>query len=54
VVQFCHPTPWTILDPLQSCISAERPQRFAGVEAGNLLDEVLWEINLIEDAPRVS
>jgi isopenicillin N synthase-like dioxygenase len=46
VVQFCHPTPWTVLAPLASCISPDRPQRFAAIEAGDRLDEVLWEINL--------
>ena len=50
VVQFCHPTPWTILAPVASCISPERPQRSGAIEAGDRLDEVLWEINLIEDA----
>ena len=54
VVQFCHPTPWTVLSPMPSCITADRPQKFAGIEAGNLLDQVLWEINLIDDAPRAS
>jgi isopenicillin N synthase-like dioxygenase len=53
VVQFCHPTPWTILAPLACCISPEHPQRFGAVEAGHRLDEVLWEINLIEDGRRV-
>ncbi|MCU1353660.1 MAG: iron/ascorbate oxidoreductase [Acidimicrobiales bacterium] len=53
VVQFCHPTPWTILAPVASCITAEQPQRFAGIEAGDRLDQVLYEINLVEDARRV-
>jgi isopenicillin N synthase-like dioxygenase len=53
VVQFCHPTPWTILSPVASCISPERPQRFAPIEAGDRLDQVLYEINLVEDARRV-
>jgi isopenicillin N synthase-like dioxygenase len=53
VVQFCHPTPWTILAPLQSTVSAEHPQRWAGIEAGDLLDQVIYDINLVEDAPRV-
>jgi isopenicillin N synthase-like dioxygenase len=53
VVQFCHPTPWTILQPLPSCITEERPQRFGAIEAGDKLDEVLYEINLVEDARRV-
>lgn len=50
VVQFCHPTPWTILSPVASCVSPETPQRFAPIAAGDALDLVLYEINLIEDA----
>lgn len=53
VVQFCHPTPWTILSPLPSCVDADHPVRFAGIEAADLLDQVLYEINLVEDARRV-
>ncbi len=53
VVQFCHPTPWTILSPLPSCVHDDRPVRFAGIEAADLLDQVLYEINLVEDARRV-
>ncbi len=53
VVQFCHPTPWTVLTPLASCISSEHPQRYDAMEAGDALDLVLYEINLIEDARRV-
>ena len=47
VVQFCHPTPWTVLAPLASCCTDERRQRYGAIEAGNLLDDVLWQINLI-------
>jgi len=54
VVQFCHPTPWTILAPLASCVTPEHPQRFAAIEAGDRLDQVLYEINLVEDARRVA
>ena len=54
VVQFCHPTPWTILSPVPSCVTAEHPQRFASIASGDRLDEVLWEINLVEDGRRVS
>ncbi|MFI5044588.1 MAG: isopenicillin N synthase family dioxygenase [Acidimicrobiales bacterium] len=50
VVQFCHPTPWTVLAPLASCVDAEHPQQFAPIEAGDLLDQVLYDINLVEDA----
>ncbi len=53
VVQFLHPTPWTVLDAVSSCITSERPQRFAPIESGDRLDEVIYEINLIEDARRV-
>jgi isopenicillin N synthase-like dioxygenase len=48
VVQFCHPTPWTILSPISSCVTPDNPQRFAPIEAGDRLDQVLWEINLTE------
>jgi isopenicillin N synthase-like dioxygenase len=53
VVQFCHPTPWTVLTPLASCITPDHPQRFGAIQAGDRLDEVLYEINLVEDARRV-
>jgi isopenicillin N synthase-like dioxygenase len=49
VVQFCHPTPWTVLAPLASCCTPENPQRYAAIEAGDKLDEVLWQINLMGD-----
>ena len=53
VVQFCHPRPWTILSPVPSCCTPEHPQRFAAISAADALDEVLYEINLVEDARRV-
>lgn len=53
VVQFSHPTPWTILAPIASCVTEDRPQRYAGIEAGDLLDQVIYEINLVEDGRRV-
>jgi isopenicillin N synthase-like dioxygenase len=53
VVQFCHPTPWTVLAPLASCVTADHPQRYGAIEAGDKLDEVLYQINLVEDARRV-
>jgi isopenicillin N synthase-like dioxygenase len=53
VVQFCHPTPWASLAPLASCITPDNPQRHLPVDAGSLLDQVLWEINLVEDGRRV-
>ncbi|HWJ60524.1 MAG TPA: 2-oxoglutarate and iron-dependent oxygenase domain-containing protein [Acidimicrobiales bacterium] len=50
VVQFCHPTPWTILSPVATCVTPEHPQRFAPIAAADALDLVLYEINLIEEA----
>ena len=53
VVQFCHPTPWTLLTPLASCITSEHPQRVSAMVSADSLDMVLYEINLIETARRV-
>lgn len=53
VVQFCHPRPWTVLAPVPSCCTAEHPQRFSAISAADALDEVLYEINLVEGARRV-
>jgi isopenicillin N synthase-like dioxygenase len=47
VVQFAHPTPWTILSPLPSCVTDERPIAYPPIEAGDLLDQVLYDINLV-------
>ena len=54
VVQFCHPRPWTVLAPVPSCCTVQNPQRFSAMSAADALDEVLYEINLVEDARRVS
>jgi len=53
VVQFCHPRPWTVLAPVPTCCTPEHPQRFSAITAANALDEVLYEINLVEGARRV-
>ncbi len=53
VVQFCHPTPRTILYPLPTCVDADHPQREGAIQAGDWLDQVLFDINLIEDARRI-
>ena len=47
VVQFCHPTPSTVLNPLTSCINGENPQRFAALQAADALEDVLYRINLL-------
>ena len=54
VVQFCHPRPWTMLEPVSSCCTDENPRRYSTISAADALDEVLYEINLIEDARRVA
>jgi isopenicillin N synthase-like dioxygenase len=53
VVQFCHPRPWTVLAPVPSCCTPDLPQRFSAMTAADALDEVLYEINLVEEARRV-
>ncbi|MEX2627648.1 MAG: 2-oxoglutarate and iron-dependent oxygenase domain-containing protein [Ilumatobacteraceae bacterium] len=53
VVQFCHPRPWTILSPVPSCCTPDNPQRFTAVSAADALDEVIYEINLVEEARRL-
>jgi isopenicillin N synthase-like dioxygenase len=53
VVQFCHPRPWTVLAPVPSCCTPEHPQRFSAITAADALDEVLYEINLVEEARRL-
>jgi isopenicillin N synthase-like dioxygenase len=53
VVQFCHPRPWTILSPVPSCCTTDTPQRFHALAAADALDEVLYQINLVEDARRL-
>ena len=53
VVQFCHPTPWTLLAPLQTCVDKEHPQKESPILAGDWLDAVLYAINLVEGARRV-
>ena len=47
VVQFCHPTPWTILTPAVSTVTPERPQRYSAISAGDRLDQELWAIGLL-------
>ena len=49
----CHPRPWTILSPVPSCCTTDTPQRFHALAAADALDEVLYQINLVEDARRL-
>ena len=47
VVQFCHPTPATILAPVPPCVTHERPLAYSAISANDALEKVLWDINLI-------
>jgi isopenicillin N synthase-like dioxygenase len=49
VVQFCHARPWTVLAPVPSCCSAEDPPRWAGLQAADALEDVLYRIQLLDD-----
>ncbi len=47
VVQFCHPTPSTVLAPIPSCVTEANPLAYSTVTAESALQKVLWEINLL-------
>ena len=53
VVQFAHPTPWTILTPLPTCVTVDNPLRYPSISAADALAKVIWEINLVEDGRRI-
>ena len=53
VVQFAHPTPWTVLSPLASTVTPDRPLRFPSISAADALEKVLYEINLVEEGRRI-
>jgi len=46
VVQFCHPTPWSVLAPLPTCIDVKHPIRWPPITAADWLDQVLHEIGM--------
>lgn len=54
VVQFCHPTPWTILTPVPTCVTDEHPLRYPSITASDRLDQVIFEINMVEDGRRIA
>lgn len=47
VVQFCHPTPWTILSPIPTCVTDQHPLAYSSISASSALEKVLWDINLL-------
>lgn len=44
IVQFCHPTPGTVLAPMHVCVTPDNPQKHDPVLAEELLQEVIWRI----------
>ena len=46
VVQFCHPTPDTLLAPMSSCVSRSRPAAYEPIPAAEWLSQVLRTIGL--------
>jgi isopenicillin N synthase-like dioxygenase len=53
VVQFCHPTPWTMLAPIPTCVTPDNPLRYPTITASDRLEQVIWEINLVESGRRL-
>ncbi len=47
VVQFAHPTPWTILTPIPTLVTEENPLAYSTLSASSALQQVLWDINLL-------
>jgi isopenicillin N synthase-like dioxygenase len=45
IAQFCHPSPWTVLSPLQVTVTPDRPQRYGAIRACDLLARTIWEIS---------
>ena len=54
VVQFCHPTPWTMLAPIPTCVTPENPLRYPTVLVSDRLDQGIWEINMVESGRRLN
>lgn len=52
VVQFCHPRPSTILSPLACCCQDSTPQRFTAISAADALQDVLYQIKLLNSRKR--
>ncbi|MEU9578361.1 isopenicillin N synthase family dioxygenase [Streptomyces chilikensis] len=48
IVQFCHPTPWTVLTPLRLPGSPDAPQRFPTLTADALFERTMYRINRLD------
>jgi isopenicillin N synthase-like dioxygenase len=49
IVQFCHPTPWTIINPITH-ITPATPIRFASIAADDLFTQAMYRINRLDSA----
>ena len=43
--------PWFVLAPVPTCVDTAHPLRYGSIEAGALLDRVLYDIGLIRPDP---
>ncbi|WP_069812727.1 isopenicillin N synthase family dioxygenase [Streptomyces sp. TP-A0874] len=48
IVQFCHPTPWTVLTPLRLAGTGDAPQRFPSLTADALFERTMYRINRLD------
>lgn len=50
IVQFCHPTPWTVLTPIDVPMTMRTTRRFPTLTAGDLFDRTMYRINRLDAA----
>ncbi|NYV74625.1 isopenicillin N synthase family oxygenase [Streptomyces sp. UH6] len=48
IVQFCHPTPWTVLTPLRLPGAPDAPRRFPTLTADALFERTMYRINRLD------
>lgn len=52
IVQFCHPTPWSVLTPLRLPGRETVPQRFPTLTADALFERTMYRINRLDQQHR--
>jgi isopenicillin N synthase-like dioxygenase len=48
LVQFCHPTPWTVLSALRGCLPEGAPERYPALTAQDLFQRTMYRINRLD------
>ncbi|MFF3212614.1 isopenicillin N synthase family dioxygenase [Streptomyces sp. NPDC002886] len=48
IVQFCHPTPWTVLSPLPGRPAVREPERYPVLTAQDLFQRTMYRINRLD------